>query len=311
MQENTENGAKAMLHPYIHRQIVILPQGTFARTAAKAMCEQNVGCVLVADLAGDLVGILTDRDLACALASSDSGAELSISEIMTPRPAYVEDSDDVQKVIRLMSESGIRRIPVVSWTSEGIKRCVGIITLDDLIARKTIDSNQLGKIVRAQMHRRRTQHYERRFSKASRPVETENRGPNLNYFYSVLAERIQMPPEALVKLTRFLLGCVIRRIHHTTAAALIARLPMEMREELLGLPIGPDAQIDRDYMLSELKKRYQFSEQQAEEVLCGFFPTLLELVNRDEMELVLSQLHEEFRCMFRPGGSRSVRKSAA
>lgn len=275
------------------------------------MCDKNVGCVLVADVRGDLVGIVTDRDLACSMATAVEGVETPLSEIMTPRPVSIEVSADIEHVIHIMEESGIRRMPVVEPSPGGGNRCIGIVTLDDLVAAKMIDYDHLTRVIRAQIRRKWLKHYWK-----STDVLTESRSEahmeqTLNRFYKTISERVEIPAESLVQVTQFLLGCLIRRLHYTGAAKFVAQLPKGLQEELLDLPAGPDRGVDRSFMHQELTSRFGFSEKTAHVVIERFFLALIDVVNREEMENVMAQLPEEFRVLFRKGSPSAKGEAAA
>jgi CBS domain-containing protein len=111
-----------------------------ARDAATLMRDQDIGDVLVQDDGGPL-GIVTDRDIVTrAVAVGRDPAEVLLGEICTPNVKSVAVDTPVDEVIRVMSDSAIRRIPVC----EGDKP-VGIVALGDL-ARDRDRSSLLGDI---------------------------------------------------------------------------------------------------------------------------------------------------------------------
>jgi hypothetical protein len=50
-----------------------------------------------------------------------------------------------------MEEHGVRRIPIIHRMSENAERCIGVVTLDDLIMSKSVDLQHLTRIVRSQL----------------------------------------------------------------------------------------------------------------------------------------------------------------
>jgi CBS domain-containing protein len=143
------------LQLFVQRRIVSLPKTASAHRAAKAMCESSVGCILVTDEQNHLEGIVTDRDLACiGMGMTVRSDKIPLSDIMTPHPLSVEQTDDLEHVVYLMEESGIRRIPVVERLPDQNLRCIGLITLDDLVASKQINYDHIARIVRSQIERR-------------------------------------------------------------------------------------------------------------------------------------------------------------
>lgn len=113
---------------------------TTARDAAELMRDQDIGDVLVQDDGGSL-GIVTDRDIVTrAIAAGRNPAEVRLAEICTPNVKTVTVDTPVDEVIRAMSDTAVRRIPVCEGTTP-----VGIVALGDL-ARDRDPSSLLGDI---------------------------------------------------------------------------------------------------------------------------------------------------------------------
>lgn len=299
------------IESYIQKKVVILHKDATARQASRAMCERNVGCVLVGDVQGELVGIVTDRDLACSLATELEGVETHLAEVMTARPVSVDQSDDLSRVIHVMEESGIRRVPVVKQKPNGGSHCVGIITLDDLIASKKIDYDHLAQIVRSQMRKKAGRRLGGMTEMQNESRTEAHAEQTLNRFYKKISEHIEIPRVALPKVTQTLLGCLIRRMHYTGATKFVAQLPIALQEDLLDLPAGPDRRIDKAYMARELSSRFGFSDTNSDSVLHGFFRGLTDAVNPEEIENIMAQLPEELRELFRTDTASRQSKPAA
>lgn len=278
----------------IHRKVIWLDSLAPIRRAAEVLCDQNIGCILVFNDRDQLIGILTDRDIACSVVAYDHAAEEPISEIMTPHPVVAEETDSIQKVIQLMEQSGIRRIPIIRSTSGHQKKfekeCFGMITLDDLIAFKMIDLESCSRIIQAQIQRKTKKHV--KIQKTSPDWET------LNQFYVRISERVEIPSQLLVPVTHTLLSSLVQRLHSTGAAHLISLLPQTLEEELLNMSPGPNRDITINSILNELISRFGIPEPQARAIVFNFFATLEELIHPEEIERIKSQLPEEFRALF-------------
>jgi CBS domain-containing protein len=94
------------------------------------MRDRGVGSVVVVE--GDRpVGIITDRDLALALAALGVDRETEAGDCAT-RPLVTGDSRmDLEEAAALMVQHRIRRLPVLDDDEE----LAGIVTLDDLAVR--------------------------------------------------------------------------------------------------------------------------------------------------------------------------------
>ena len=303
----------ALLESFIQRKVYAVHQDTHANRAARAMCERNIGCVIVTDMKGDMVGIVTDRDLTCSLLAASKTAEVPLSEVMTPNPQCVEETAEISDVLLIMEDVGVRRIPVVQRLGEhGPRKCVGLITLDDLVAAKLVDPEKLARIIKAQIWRRGFAHFEAyRRARAEARSEAHTR-QTLNHFYKTIAENTQIPSEILTPVIHYLLGSFVRRLHYTGAAHFISQLPRLLQEDLLDLSAGPDRSINAESICAALQSRYGFEKDQAHEVLANFCSCLTELINMGQIEQIQTQLPEDLRALFsaaRP--DRSKDRSAA
>lgn len=93
---------------------------------AELMREHDCGAIPVCD--GDaLVGIVTDRDVACRAVAAHK-ANMPVSAVMSAPVHTVRADDDVQVAIDTMEAKRVRRLPVVD---EG-GRVVGIVAPSDL-----------------------------------------------------------------------------------------------------------------------------------------------------------------------------------
>lgn len=110
-------------------RIVSLPPSATALEAATLMNAEGVGCIVVIDDIGRLVGVLSERDLAVAIATR--GARLFRSPISALAPVagpIARLDDDVRGVMRVMTTRRARHIPVL----EG-ETVVGVVSLGDLL----------------------------------------------------------------------------------------------------------------------------------------------------------------------------------
>lgn len=99
-----------------------------AADAAELMERDEVGVVPVRDERGELVGLVTDRDLVLrVLARRRDPVEVTLGEVATVDVVTVSPDVDVSEARDLMVEHQVRRIPVVE---EG--RLVGILALGDI-----------------------------------------------------------------------------------------------------------------------------------------------------------------------------------
>ena len=97
----------------MQKELVTIMPTTTIHDAALKMKEQKIGSIIVTEEGGNLKGIVTDRDIALAVAADnkDPNKEFA-SGIMTKDPVWIKSDDDVDVALRLMNSKHVRRLPV-------------------------------------------------------------------------------------------------------------------------------------------------------------------------------------------------------
>lgn len=96
--------------------------------AAARMQYQEIGSVAVLEH-GRLIGILTERDVARALADGIDPSQTAVRSYMTEEPVTVTPETDAAKAAATMLNLGVRHLPVV----EG-GQVVGMVSSRDLLS---------------------------------------------------------------------------------------------------------------------------------------------------------------------------------
>jgi len=123
---------------HYQKQVATIPAGSMVRDAADAMKARAVGSLVVTR--GDTpVGIVTDRDLLERVVAEgrDAGAT-AVADVMSAPLKIATPGDPLERVVEVMSEHGIRRVPVLA---DGELR--GIVALDDVLAKVTEELHDL------------------------------------------------------------------------------------------------------------------------------------------------------------------------
>jgi CBS domain-containing protein len=99
------------------------------RAVGELMRDRGVGSIVIVD--GERpVGVLTDRDLALAVAADGAGLSEEARDYMS-RPLVTGETDmELEEAAALMVQHRIRRLPL----RDG-ERLSGIVTIDDLAVR--------------------------------------------------------------------------------------------------------------------------------------------------------------------------------
>jgi CBS domain-containing protein len=106
--------------------------GAKLSAAVKMLGEKKIGAVLVLNMAGNIEGILSERDIVRVL--SERGAEVldePISNVMTRKVVSCRPSDTVAALMEMMTIGKFRHLPVVE---DG--KVVGIISIGDIVKRR-------------------------------------------------------------------------------------------------------------------------------------------------------------------------------
>ena len=105
--------------------------------AARLMAEKDIGDVIVIEPGTERVaGIVTDRDIAIrAIAQGRDPDTTTVEEIFSRDLVAAAPADPVRRVIDLMEDLKVRRLPVVEAA-----RAVGIVSLGDLAVETNVGS---------------------------------------------------------------------------------------------------------------------------------------------------------------------------
>ncbi len=113
---------------------------------AQHMRDENVGSVVVTS---DNVptGIVTDRDLTTrVLAEETASTDQTAEDVMSSDLCAVGPDAGFYEAAQVMSENGVRRLPVCDENDE----LVGIITADDLTELLADENQHLASVIQAQ-----------------------------------------------------------------------------------------------------------------------------------------------------------------
>ncbi len=96
---------------------------------AEIMGEHRIGAVLVMDRADQMLGIVSERDVICALASNGANAlAMTAGQLMTRALQVVHPQTTVAQAMQMMTDGRFRHIPVMD---NG--RLAGLISIGDVV----------------------------------------------------------------------------------------------------------------------------------------------------------------------------------
>jgi CBS domain-containing protein len=104
--------------------------GTNLADAAKLMWDTDCGVLPVLNTEGQVLGMITDRDICMACATKNRApSEITVREALSGKTYRCKMSDDVHAAMDIMKREQVRRLPVVD--EEGVLQ--GLISMNDFI----------------------------------------------------------------------------------------------------------------------------------------------------------------------------------
>ncbi|GLR47562.1 CBS domain-containing protein [Sphingomonas astaxanthinifaciens] len=112
------------------RDIATIRQDSTLGAAAAELARRRIGALVVVDEAGEVVGVLSERDIvACLAEHGDSRlGERPVAEAMTAPAITVLPTTLVLSALALMTRRRIRHLPVMQ---DG--RLTGLVSIGDLV----------------------------------------------------------------------------------------------------------------------------------------------------------------------------------
>ncbi len=109
-------------------------RGTLVSEVIYLMQEGRFGCVLVVDEQGNLVGIITERDLLTKiLGKSVNIADIVVDDIMSTSPESLHLDDPIAFALNLMHFGGFRHIPLLVSDDDASSSPAGIVSSKDIV----------------------------------------------------------------------------------------------------------------------------------------------------------------------------------
>ena len=131
--------ARDLIHNKTKPPLLSIAPDASAFDAMKLMAEYNVGALLVFDADGALTGILSERDFARKLeVQGRTAGDTRVCEIMTDKVLYVEGSQSLEECMALMSDVGVRHLPVLD---DG--KILGLLSVRDVLREIIIEQKSM------------------------------------------------------------------------------------------------------------------------------------------------------------------------
>jgi len=109
---------------------------------ADKMARRHVGTVVITERQTP-VGIVTDRDIAMAVAARSVSRNDPISQIMSHPVTTISHKEGILSATRLMRADAARRLPIV----DDERRLIGLVSVDDLLVLLGIEIGNLTEAI--------------------------------------------------------------------------------------------------------------------------------------------------------------------
>jgi len=124
-----------LVREILHSAPITVPPTCHMDEAARIMARHGVGSLLVVS-GGDLLGIVTDRDICVRGIGAEMDVADPVSAVMSEHPSTIEGSADIIDAFTRFREAGARRLPVLE---DG--EVAGIISVDELLVALVVEFN--------------------------------------------------------------------------------------------------------------------------------------------------------------------------
>jgi CBS domain-containing protein len=107
--------------------VTVRPDQTL-REALAMLSQHSIGALVVVNTAGELAGILSERDIVREAVRNERFFDLTVSAIMTKNVITGQPRDDLDAVARTMTHKRFRHLPVLDGG-----KLVGVVSLGDVV----------------------------------------------------------------------------------------------------------------------------------------------------------------------------------
>lgn len=276
------------------RPVVMGPRNTLEQ-AGFAMERNGIGSVVVQEF-GQVRGVVTDRDLALALLVWGARPDDPLGRIVSGEVYGVEEDASIEEVIDVMTTHGVRRVPILRGQNDGVRRCIGVVTLDDLVRAGAIRPSEQIAILQAQLVPPRRRIGRARVRQVLRSQDRRDQAYRL--FVKDVERETGLPYLEAESFAKHVLSILLHRLPQDIGLNFLSQLPDRLKAELCSEAVGPDRSITAGRMVTEVARRHNLDGAEAEDLLKFFWHVLEGHVSRGEMRRVIDLLPKRMREVF-------------
>jgi len=112
--------------------VVTIEPGAPLSAVVETLAARRIGALVVTGAERRIVGIISERDVVCALAEHGAAAlERPVAEMMTRKVVTCSECDTIADLMERMTRSKFRHVPVVEQD-----RLAGIVSIGDVVRHR-------------------------------------------------------------------------------------------------------------------------------------------------------------------------------
>lgn len=124
-----------LVRDVMNREVIVVGPESTLKEAVRKMRNFDIG-ILPVCVDRDLVGIVTDRDVAIRLPEEEyTLSNIKVRNVMSWNVEWCFQDDSIGEAVKLMENKRVRRLPVVDYD----KKMIGILSIGDLAARGDVE----------------------------------------------------------------------------------------------------------------------------------------------------------------------------
>jgi len=114
------------------REPITVKPNALLSEAIEKMVNNSIGALPVCETDDKLVGVISERDVLRSLYQrSNDIAVTKVRDIMTKNVIVGVPDDDIESILKIMSDKGVRHLPVMTGD-----KVVGMLSIRDIIEEK-------------------------------------------------------------------------------------------------------------------------------------------------------------------------------
>ncbi|KCZ45820.1 MULTISPECIES: CBS domain-containing protein [unclassified Hyphomonas] len=118
------------------REIISVKADSTLSEAARILDEKRIGAVVALGDGGEIVGVLSERDIVRHVARNGASAlNIHVGDAMTRDVITIESTTKVDDAMQLMTDRRVRHLPVLRND-----RLIGVVSIGDLVKWKIAET---------------------------------------------------------------------------------------------------------------------------------------------------------------------------